>query len=182
VKFVNAFVTPDAIQPLLDSSGFDRDLGILSVDIDGVDYWVLERITARPPVVVVEYNDFLGPSPVSVPNDPGFVRAQKHPSKMYWGASLSAFRHLLEGRGYTLLGTNSIGTNAFFALHSHAQPVLERLEAVRTFACKMRETAGPVGRPSFETYREAAGRIAGLELVDVVSGKTVRVGDVAPRR
>src|SRR5262245_50451363 len=37
-----AFITRDNVQTLADSSGFGRDLGILSIDIDGNDYWIAE--------------------------------------------------------------------------------------------------------------------------------------------
>lgn len=59
-----AFVTEESIDDLIAQRGFDADLGLLSVDIDGMDYWVLQAITAvRPRIVVAEYNSiFLGRS------------------------------------------------------------------------------------------------------------------------
>jgi hypothetical protein len=175
VLFLCDFVTADNIQGLLAANGFASDVGILSVDIDGVDYWVLERIECRADIVIVEYNDFFGEMPVSVPYDPAFVRSQKHWSKMYWGASLSAFRHLLEHRGYDFLGTNSVGTNAFFVLSKHREAIKARLTAAVAFPCKMREAALPDGSPAYKPYRECGQAIGDLELVDVTSGKRIPV-------
>ena len=56
-------------------------LGVLSVDVDGNDYWFLEALlAARPHVVAVEYNASFGLEPITVPYDPAFERHQKHAS------------------------------------------------------------------------------------------------------
>jgi len=101
---------------LLDESGFDKDLGILSIDIDGVDYFVLERLQEwKPRILVAEYNGVFGmKNPVSVPYQSDFQRTQQHPSNLYYGASLSAFIHLLEGVATPWSALNSVGSNAFF--------------------------------------------------------------------
>ena len=62
-----AFIDRDNISSIIDKSNFGGRLGLLSVDIDGVDYWVLEAIPQQADLVIVEYNDFLGSLPVSVP-------------------------------------------------------------------------------------------------------------------
>jgi len=50
-------VTPDNVQALFEAAKVPEDLGILSIDIDGNDYWVLEAITAvSPRILIVEYN------------------------------------------------------------------------------------------------------------------------------
>ena len=105
------FITRDNISQLLDESGFKKNLGLLSVDIDGVDYHVLEALDDwRPAILIVEYNDAFGwRRPISVPYDPAFIRRQKHYSNQYWGANLPAFHYLAGKRGYALVGTNSVG-------------------------------------------------------------------------
>jgi hypothetical protein len=90
-------------------------LGVLSVDVDGNDYWLLrELLPIRPAVIAVEYNASLGPSRrVTVPYDPAFDRHQKHPSGMYHGASLAALAALCDG--YRLVAVAAGGANAIFA-------------------------------------------------------------------
>lgn len=173
-----AFITRDTIVDLLSSAGFGERLGLLSVDIDGVDYWVLERITTPSDIVVVEYNDALSGYPVSVPYDPEFVRLKKHPSGMYWGASLDAFRHLLEQRNYVFVGTNKAGTNAFFVAGEHGDAVLSSLDEVKSWPCRMREVRNADGSLSLTTYRESIYHILDLPLVDVSTNANLMVRDV----
>lgn len=103
----------------LDNLGMVRDafspgtLGILSVDVDGNDYWFLkELLSIRPAIISVEYNASFRLEPVTVRYDPGFTRFDKHPSGLYHGASLTAFVKLCDG--YDLVGTSNGGANAFF--------------------------------------------------------------------
>src|SRR4051794_40434243 len=58
------FVTKENIVDLLDGCGVPLDLDLVSIDIDGNDYWVWEALLSRysPRVVVIEYNALLGPS------------------------------------------------------------------------------------------------------------------------
>ena len=110
-------VTPDNINDLL---VFARDkmagIDILSLDIDGNDYWVLDAAKLdKISVVVVEYNSLFGYSAeVSVPRDDLFNRKEKHFSCLYYGASLSAFIYSLSLKGFTFLGSNRACNNAFF--------------------------------------------------------------------
>jgi hypothetical protein len=71
-----AFVTAESIDDLIAQRGFDADLGLLSVDIDGMDYWVLRAISAvRPRIVVAEYNSIFGAErAISVPYRADFMR------------------------------------------------------------------------------------------------------------
>lgn len=173
-----AFITRDTIEELIVSAGFGPSLGLLSVDIDGVDYWVLERIQNSCDIVVVEYNDLFSGHPISVPYESAFVRLQKDPSGMYWGASLDAFRHLLEGRGYLFVGTNRAGTNAFFVAGKYRQVMQASLAEMRAWPCRMREVRNPDGSLTLKTYRECAERIASLPVVNVVTGQSLSVGDI----
>lgn len=176
-----AFVTRENVDALLRQSGFGTQPGLLSVDLDGVDWHVLAALRHwRPGILVVEYNDVLGfDRAVSVPYDPAFVRAGAHFSNLYWGASLPAFAHLAEEMGMALVGVNAAGSNAFFV---RRELLNERVTETTLDACR--------GTASFSDSRDAAGRltfvrgaarrdgIADLPLVDVVSGMTLRVGDL----
>jgi hypothetical protein len=178
LKSVCGFITRDNINDLIANSGFADHLGILSVDIDGVDYWVLEKIQNRADVVVVEYNDLFGDFPISVPYDPAFIRLEKHWSGIYWGASLTAFNHLLNGRGMRFVGTNRAGTNAFFVKEEHETKVRSRLTSVQTWNCAIREVRNRDGSLAFRTYRECAHFIADLPVVDVTTGQQHRFSEL----
>jgi hypothetical protein len=116
VHVLAAKVTPENINNLLSTHGMTGDIDLLSIDIDGNDYWVWQSITIlQPRVVVIEYNPSFGPTEsMTVVNDPNFDRLAKHPLGYYHGASLAALEKLGQAKGYILAGCDSSGTNAFF--------------------------------------------------------------------
>jgi hypothetical protein len=182
LQSVCSFITKDNIGKLVSDYCFGAQIGILSIDIDGVDYWVLENIKTPAAIVVVEYNDVFGDAPVSVPYDASFVRLEKHWSGMYWGASLTAFRHLLEARDYVFVGTNRVGTNAFFILNSHWDDIAKRMKQVKAWPCKMREVRNSDGSLARKTYRESRDQISHLPVVNVKTGEVTTVGQSIDRK
>lgn len=170
-----AFINKDNINALIDSAGLGNRLGLLSVDIDGVDYWVLEQIETPADIVVVEYNDFFGERPVTVPYDPEFVRLDKHQTGIYWGASLACFKHLLERKDYTFVGSNRAGTNAFFIANKHVDRIKKRLKNFQSYPCKMREARTLTGELSYKKYEELSDLVAELPLYDVATKETISV-------
>ncbi len=114
--FEHVWVTRDGAQPLLERHGFAEDLDLLSVDMDGSDYWVLEKLIVRPRVIVCEYNNRIPPgAALAVPYSDAFVAAgDLTHGEGFYGASLDAYARLLADRGYRLVGSNRHNTNAFF--------------------------------------------------------------------
>ena len=95
--------------------GFADTWDLLSIDIDGNDYWVWNAIDGQPRLVVIEYNSSFGPDrAVTIPYDPSFDRFQHHPFGIYHGASIAALAKLGAAKGYALVGGDSNGVNAFF--------------------------------------------------------------------
>jgi len=122
VRAKQAFLTLENLAATVDVS----EIGALSIDVDGNDYWFLEALLPRHPhVVCVEYNASLGLRPLTVPYDPAFERHAKHPSGWYHGASLSALTSLCASQGMKLVAIAAEGTNAFFARDDHALPALD---------------------------------------------------------
>jgi hypothetical protein len=116
ITAVNAFIDRENVNALFRENGFAGPIGILSIDIDGNDYWVWEAIdSVDPAIVIVEYNSVFGPSlDVSIPYDAAFMRSKAHHSHLYWGASLKALCRLSEKKGFSFVGSNSAGNNAYF--------------------------------------------------------------------
>lgn len=116
ITAIESFITKDNINNLINNYTKIEDIGLLSVDIDGNDYWVWEAIeTIKPRVVICEYNSVFGSKKkVTVPYKENFVRSKEHYSELYFGASLEAFCHLAEKKGYDFIGTTSAGVNAYF--------------------------------------------------------------------
>lgn len=118
----SAFITRENINVLLVDAGFSGEIGLLSIDIDGNDYWVWEAISAvRPIIFICEYNAVFGDVwPISIPCDPHFIRTRPEFCNLYFGASIVALRSLARRKGYRFLGTNSHGVNAFFVREDYA--------------------------------------------------------------
>lgn len=116
VTVAQAKVTSENINQLLLDHNLTGEIDLLSIDIDGNDYWVWQAIMViQPRVVVIEYNPSFGPTEsVTVPYDPDFNRFAYHSSGFYHGASLAALVKLGHEKGYLLAGCDSSGTNAFF--------------------------------------------------------------------
>jgi len=118
---VNAWVTAETVTALLQQHGFDTDVDVLVLDLDGMDYWIWKAIEMRPALVVVEVNQVLGPEvSVAVPYDPAFVMTDPH----HAGASLRAWVGLAESRGYRLVGVERYNFNAFFVRNDLAPDLL----------------------------------------------------------
>lgn len=112
-KFIHALVTRSNINQLIASSGLKGEIGLLSIDIDGNDYWIWDAIdVVTPQVVIIETHREFGVQNIVVPYDENYVYPGKHP--MYNGASPVAMVNLAKRKGYRLVGANDLGFNFIF--------------------------------------------------------------------
>ena len=113
VWWSSAFVTVENINDLVaETTGWSGDIDVLSVDVDGVDYWLLEALrVVRPRIVVVEVQELWG---ASERRTRPYRADHRSPEIAAMGASLAAYEWLLERRGYRLVGCIARGFNAFF--------------------------------------------------------------------
>jgi hypothetical protein len=161
IDALSAFVDRDNIDGLIRGAGIEGDIGLLSIDIDGNDLWVLERIAAvAPRILVVEYNATFGPeAAVTVPYDPGFQRTAAHPSNLYWGASIAGLEAVARKRGFTLVAGNRAGNNVFF-VRDDVLGDLQPLSAAEAWApSRFRESRGADGALTYVGDREERLRI-----------------------
>lgn len=112
VQTIRARVTPQSVERLFEQADVPAEPDVLSIDVDGQDYWIWKAIECyRPRVVVIEYNSSLDPRRRLVqPNEPG----HSWDGTEYYGASLGGLRTLGEDKGYRLVHTELSGVNAFF--------------------------------------------------------------------
>jgi hypothetical protein len=171
---VAAFITRDNIDALIADNGFGGPVGILSIDIDGNDYWVWERLTAAEPVIVIaEYNAVFGRDhPISIPYDETFHRRRAHFSNLYWGCSLAALTHLAHRKGFALVGCNTAGNNAYFVRRDRLGPLKEKSAAEGFVESRYRESRDRDGRLTYLGGPARRKAIEDLPVVDVVSGRT----------
>lgn len=127
IEAVCAFVTKDNLNALIKNAGFQGEIGILHIDIDGNDYWFWECLdVVNPEIVIMEYNSGFGiKSAITVPYQSDFVFTQAHHSNLFYGASLKALNMLAVRKGYAFVGSNSNGNNVYFVRKDKLKDIKE---------------------------------------------------------
>src|SRR5262245_2715768 len=130
VRFVEARVTPENVNVLLEREGFAGEVDVLSIDIDSHDYWIFEALTVcSPRILILEYNALFGPNRrVTIPLGQSVDGAPKG----YGGASLAALAQLASERGYRLVACEDAGVNAFF-LRADVAPLVPAVPVDQAF-------------------------------------------------
>lgn len=173
-----AWITRENINTLLRDAGFGEDVGLLSIDIDGNDYWIWEAIQSiRPRIVIIEYNSLFGLQPIAVPYKENFDRTAAHYSNLYYGSSLGALQHLAQKKGYLLLGSNIWGHNAFF-IRADIAGEFRALELPRAYVLsKFRESRDPAGKLNYARGNDRIRFIEDMPVLQVVTGDTGKLKD-----
>jgi hypothetical protein len=113
-NFKCAWITAENINQLISECGLRGRIDLLSLDMDGVDYWIWKAIDVVDPTVVV--CEIMNPVPpdlaLTVPYDANFRVSTFEDD--FRGASLKAMTNLGRSKGYRLVGTHRFGFNAFF--------------------------------------------------------------------
>jgi hypothetical protein len=179
---VSAFITAENINGLIRDADFSGSIGILSVDIDGNDYWVLEAIDCVDPTIIIcEINGVFGDlRAISVPYRPDFQRMDGHYSGQYFGCSIEAARRLCSRKGYSFLGTNTNGVNAFFVRDDLAPPVLAAIEDVRSWAPRHRDSRNHDGKLDFTRGLGRYDLVADMPVVDLDTNVLVPLHSLRP--
>ena len=115
LKVLENFVASDNIDSLI-SKNCDFDVDLFSIDIDGTDYWVIDKLKPNfSKIFVAEYNAVFGDIfDISIPNIKNFDRKSYHHSHLCYGMSLRALIRIMKEKGFYFIGTNNFRNNAFF--------------------------------------------------------------------
>lgn len=116
---IHAYVTPtgsSALESILQNNNISQDIGVLSIDIDGNDYWILDGLSKlRPDVIICEYNPTI-PAEIDLYAEYG----------NYFGASVAALTRIAKDKGYRLVALTD--TNCFFVLDKLCKELLVKYE------------------------------------------------------
>lgn len=170
ITVVSAFVSKENINRLLADNGMTGEIGLLSIDVDGNDYWIFDAISVvRPAIVIIEYNHRFGPdAAVTVPYDPEFRRDRAHHSHIYYGASLAAMCLVARRKGYAFVGCESFGVNAFFVRQDLMTDRVREVSIAEGYRRgRFRAARDRHGRLAYLTAEEEDAMIAQLPVVDV---------------
>jgi len=174
------FITRDNINDIVSSAGIEGDIGLLSIDIDGNDYWVWEAINiVNPRIVVCEYNSIFGSNyAISIPYNAKFQRRKAHYSNLYYGASLPALCILADKKGYDCIGSNSSGNNAFF-VRKDLSHNLNKLTSKEGYVLShVRESRNNHGELTYLSGLNRLNVIKDLEVIDIKSNESVILKDL----
>lgn len=174
---VSSFITAENINQLLQENGFSGEIGILSIDIDGNDYWVWQAITVcDPAIVIIEYNSLFGSErSITIPYKPDFYRMDAHYSGLYFGASLQALCYLGKIKGYSLIGCNKAGNNAYFVKDNLVSD-LQVLSPDEGFVhARFREARDKEGNLTFANEHGRRKEIADLPVINAKTGLTEKI-------
>ena len=164
------FISRENINKIFLENVSQKNIGLLSIDIDGNDYWVWKAITTiDPSIVVIEYNSILGSSKnYTVPYSKNFERNKAHYSNLYYGASLPALVKLGKEKGYALVTCNSAGNNAFFVKKNLLNDKVKELSIKEAFQeRKFRESRDKNNKLTFLNSAEEKDLISHLPLEEV---------------
>jgi hypothetical protein len=159
------WVTKENIYSFIKEHGFDGEIGLLHIDLDGNDFWIFNELEQVKPVIfIAEYNSVFGLEPWTIPYDPSFYRTAAHFSNLYWGSGLKPIHDLALERGYSFIGCNSAGNNAYF-VRSDKMKDLKSISLELGFVeSKYRESRNEKGNLSY---------ISGIERINVIKGLPV---------
>ena len=164
------FITRENINEIFVEAGITGDIGLLSIDVDGNDYWIWEAITViSPRIVICEYNSVFGGLPaITIPYDPNFQRTKAHYSNLYYGASIQALCVLARKKGYIFVGSNKAGNNAFF-VRSDVSSGFQSLSPEEGYVLsQFRESRDKEGNLSYLSGRQRLEIISDLPVVNVM--------------
>ncbi len=174
---VHRFITKENINTLISDYTQVNDIGLLSIDIDGNDYWVWEAISViEPRIVMCEYNSAFGNiHAVSIPYKADFTRQSAHYSELYFGASLPALCKLAEAKGYDFIGTAGAGVNAFFVRKDLSAPFRKHNAKTAFKESVNRDSKDRKGNLSFLRHDKRLQEIKELPVIDINSGETMTI-------
>ena len=121
--FSQGWITAENINQLVADAGLRGPIDLLSLDLDGNDYWIWKALEVVDPVVVVcEVHNPVPPDvAVTMPYDPAFTVDSF--ANDFRGVSLAGMVSLGREKGYRLVGTHRHGFNAFFIKRGIAEEI-----------------------------------------------------------
>ena len=155
------------------SKNCNFNVDLVSIDIDGIDYWVLKNFHFfDAKIFIVEYNAIFGSDlEVTVPNIDNFLREQYHYSFLCYGASLKAYINLMNGQGYYFLGVNRLRNNAFFISKKYPKevyfPKIDNLINLESTNALFRESRSKEGSLNYLSPNKRIKEILDCEVIDI---------------
>ena len=180
----NDFIDSDNIKNILAKYNFNENLDLLSIDIDGIDYWVIKSLPDKiSKIIVAEYNPYFGSKlEVTVPNIKKFDRFKYNYTGLCFGTSLKALVNLLDRKGYTFVGSNDLNNNAFFVRRDLISKISVKVPTTKDLSIftdtNFRNSVDKEGKLNYLNKIEILDKIKNCEVTDIITGKKTKFGDL----
>lgn len=180
------FISSDNINSILEKKLFNKSLDLFSLDIDGVDYWVLEKLPKNfSKIAILEFNSTFGfKNEITVPNKKKFDRSKYHYSNLCYGASLKAIINLMKEKNFVFIGTDLHRVNAFFVLKKYIKKIklnIPKDKDLKKFTnSNIRESRSRKKSLTYLSGQKKIEIIGNCTVVDVshTKNKTLKIKDV----
>ena len=186
LTIIETAVTSENILHILNSNDFDNNLDVFSLDVDGIDYWILEVLPEKlSKIVILEYNPTFGPNlEVTIPNSNDFDRKKYHYSSLCYGNSLQALVKLMNKKKYVFVGSNIACFNAFFVLESEVEKLNLNLpdknDLTKYTTSYIRESRSIENKLNYLSGKQKLKEIENCEVIDLSNPekKLVKIKDI----
>lgn len=162
------WITKENIDDFIVEKGYSGEIGLLHIDLDGNDYWIWDAIKSISPVIfIAEYNSVFGTHPWTIPYSESFYRTDAHYSNLYWGSGLGPIYNLSKGKGYSFIGCNSAGNNAYFVRNDKLKDLTPLSLQEGIVISKYRESRSLEGHLDFVAGKNRLDKIRGMKIFNV---------------
>jgi len=172
------FITKDNINTIISDQKITGDLGLLHIDLDGNDYFIWEAINVvNPVIVIIEYNSIFGcEREISIPYRDDFIRSKAHYSNLFFGSSIKSLYELSKRKGYSFIGCNSAGNNAYFVRNDKVGEAIKPVKLEDGYVkSKYRESRSIDGSLSLLSKGDSIELLKGLKVYNTKSQKMERL-------
>ena len=168
-------IDSENILDIIKENNFGKNLDLLSLDIDGVDYWILKEFPKDlSKIFVTEYNAIFGPDlEITVPNIKNFDRTDYHHSNLCYGMSLRANVNLMIKKNYVFIGANKACNNAFFVHKNEIEKININLPSLNSLdiytQSNIRESRSESGDLTFLSGEQKLRAISDCKVINLDS-------------
>ena len=179
------FITPESAKKHFeDAIELFGKIDLLSIDIDGNDYWILDSLDlSKVDILVCEYNPIYGSkAAVTILRKDDFDRSKEHPSWLHYGMSLMAAINVMERNGLVFVGSNRVGNNAFFVNKMISMKLdfkLPNKKKLDHFVdWRIRESRDNLGRLNYLSGHSRLEEISDCKVVNLKNNKLISVSEI----
>lgn len=174
LNIINAFIDRENVNNIIKKLNLPKEIGLLSLDIDGNDYWVWEQLNIIQPIIFIcEYNAVFGDiNQITTPYKKKFSRTSFHYSNLAFGGSIKAFEKLSIQKGYVFLGTNSNGVNAYFIKKKYFKYIKSKLRNYSKYPSKIRESRNKKFKKNYLKGIKRKNEIENVNLIKLKNKKS----------